>query len=89
MRKDLLYLASMVVCGGVIGEMGLSMVLSSGVVNLGPFMAVGGLGMAGAAIYRAGSSKNTDEYVPDDRIVWFTTAMAAVATVSGLWSLLA
>lgn len=88
MRKALLYYASVAACGATLGLTGLSSVASGSVTAVSVLLSVGGLGMTGAAAYEVFLTRDPTESVPGDRTVWFTVAMAVIAAVAGLWSLL-
>ncbi len=47
-------------------------------------LSVGGVGMVGAVGYEAVTPGRSAATVPDDRVAWFTTAMALLTVVAGV-----
>jgi hypothetical protein len=86
MWTRLLYRASIGVCGGCLGAAGLSMLLSGHVGLTAVLLSVGGVGMVGAVGYVAVTPGRSAAAVPDDRVAWFTTAMALLTVVAGVVS---
>jgi hypothetical protein len=88
MRKALLYHASVALCGAALGLIGLFSVASGSVTVVSVLLSVGGLGMTAGAVYETFLTPDPSESTPGDRTVWFTAAMAAIAVIAGLWSLI-
>jgi hypothetical protein len=87
MTTTRLYYSSVAICGGSLGVMGLSSV-SSGTVALVPvLLLIGGVGLFAGAIYEGFITSPSTETLPDDRVVWFTVAMAVIVVLGGIWSL--
>lgn len=86
MRTALLYYASLIACGGILGFVGLDGVLSGNVTLVSALLSISGVGMVvGAVSELVGPSDS----LPDDRIVWSTVALALVAVLAGIWSVVA
>ena len=83
MRTSLLYYASLIACGGILGFVGLNGVLSGTVTLVSVFLSIGGTGMVVGTVYELFDSSGS---LPDDRIVWSTVALALVAVIAGIWS---
>lgn len=88
MKKALLYYTSIAVCGGAAGLMGVSGLLSGSVTLVSILFAVGGVGMVFGVFYEMFLSSDPSTSVPDDRLVWFTVAMAVLVVLAGSWSLI-
>jgi hypothetical protein len=89
MNKALLYHGSMTVCGGILGFMGLSSVISGEVTLIPILLSIGGVGMVFGAAYEIFISSNSPDSVPDDPIVWSTVVLTLVAVIAGIWSVIA
>lgn len=88
MNRSLLYFGPMAVCGGILGIMGLSSVVS-GKTSLVPILlSIGGIGMVLGAVYEAFISSSSSDSIPDDRMVWFTAMMALIAVLAAIWSVI-
>lgn len=85
--KIRLYYASIAVCGAILGVMGLSSVVSGGIALVPVLLSIGGIGMIAGIVYEVFISSTTIDTVPDDRLVWFTVAMAVVGVIAGIWTL--
>ncbi|WP_254841083.1 hypothetical protein [Natronomonas marina] len=85
MIRSRLYYASIAVCGAVLGLTGLSSVVSGSTALVPVLLSIGGLGMIAGVVYDVFVSADPIETVPDDRVVWFTVAMAVVGVVAWIW----
>lgn len=86
MRTAVLYYAFLTVYGGVAAVLGLDMLVSGGLSITGVLLAVSGCGVLGSVIYQTVSPSGSFAAVPDDRTVWFMTAMALLTVLAGVWS---
>ncbi|WP_242406174.1 hypothetical protein [Halostagnicola larsenii] len=82
-----LYYASLAICGAILGAMGLSSIVSEGLALVPVLLSIGGIGMIAGVVYEAFISSPSIDTLPDERLVWFTVAMAAVGGIGGIWSL--
>ncbi|ADB60420.1 hypothetical protein Htur_1534 [Haloterrigena turkmenica DSM 5511] len=82
-REVYLYYVSMAVCGGSLGFIGLSGLLSGGLGVVPVLLTIGGLGMVAGSVFEAlsGAPKKS---VPDRRLLWLTVAGAVLAIVGGV-----
>ncbi|MCU4926463.1 hypothetical protein OB905_10780 [Halobacteria archaeon AArc-dxtr1] len=87
MIKTCLYYASLAACGAILGGMGLSSVVSGSLALVPVLLSIGGIGMIAGVVYEVFISSQSIETVPDDRVVWFTVAMAIIGVIAGIWSL--
>jgi hypothetical protein len=87
MTKMKLYYTSLAVCGAILGGTGLSSVVSGSTTLVPVLLSIGGIGMVAGVVYEAFISSDSTDTVPDERLVWFTTAMAVVGVIAGIWSL--
>lgn len=88
MIRTRLYYASLAACGAILGGMGLSSVVSGSVALVPVLLSIGGIGMIAGVVYEVFISSNSTDTIPDDRLVWFTVAMAVVGVIAGIWSLI-
>ena len=88
MTKARLYYASLAVCGAILGGMGLSSVVSGSIALVPVLLSIGGIGMIAGVVYEVFISSPSTDTGPDDRLVWFTVAMAVVGVIAGVWSLI-
>ena len=87
MIKTRLYYAALAVCGAIIGGMGLSSVVSGNIALVSVLLSIGGIGMIAGVVYEVFFSSHSIDTTPDDRLVWFTVAMAVVGVIAGIWSI--
>jgi hypothetical protein len=85
-NKALLYYGSLVVCGGLLGVMGLSGVVSGEVSLVSTLLSIGGIGLMSSAVYELTTSSNLSDQIPDDRILWLTVVLTLIAVGAGIWS---
>lgn len=88
MNEVSLYYASVAVCGGVIGAIGLSGMLSGASGLVSGLLTIGGAGMVVGPIHEAILSDTPDASAPDRRLRWISIGCAVLVIVAGLWSLL-
>jgi hypothetical protein len=88
MNKALLYHGSITVCGGILGFISLSSVISGEVTLIPILLSIGGIGMVLGAVYEIFISSNSSDSVPDDRIVWSTVGLTLIAVIAGVWSVI-
>lgn len=86
MNKALLYYGSLVVCGGLLGAMGLSGVVSGEVSLVSTLLSIGGIGLMSSAVYELTTPSNLSDQIPDDRILWLTVVLTLIAVGAGIWS---
>ncbi|WP_440766620.1 hypothetical protein [Natronorubrum sp. DTA7] len=78
-----LYYASTILCGVVVGAMGLSSVAAGNTGLAALLMAIGGVGTVCSAVYVLGFSENPSASVPADRWVWMMTLGAVLVLLGG------
>jgi len=88
MTKTHLYYTSLAVCGAILGWMGLSSVVSGSIALVPVLLSIGGIGMVAGVAYEVLISSNPTDTIPDDRVVWFTIAMAVVSVIAEFWSVI-
>jgi hypothetical protein len=86
MNKALLYFGSLVVCGGLLGLMGLSSVVSGDMSLVTILLSISGIGLLFSAVYEITISSNSSDRIPDDRILWSTVVLTLIAVGAGIWS---
>jgi hypothetical protein len=86
MTKVRLYYTSVAVCGAILGWMGVSTIISGSIALVPVLLSIGGIGMVSGVAYEVLISSKPTDTVPDDRVVWFTVAMAVVGAITGFWS---
>jgi hypothetical protein len=86
MNKALLYFGSLVVCGGILGLMGLSSVVSGDMSLVTILLSISGIGLLFSAVYEITISSNSSHRIPDDRILWSTVVLTLIAVGTGIWS---
>lgn len=87
MNMTYLYYASLAVCGGILGGIGLSSILSGSIALVPVFLSIGGIGMVVGVIYEVFFLSRSTDTAPDNRLIWFTVAMATIGVIGVLWSL--
>lgn len=85
--KERLYYGSAAVCGATLGGIGLSSVASGSIALVPALLSIGGIGMVAGVVYEVFISSHPIDVPPDDRVVWFTVAMAVIGVIGGVWSL--
>lgn len=88
MNKALLYYGSMAVCGGILGILGLSGLISGTISITTVLWSVGGVGMVLGSVYEGLFARNSTESLPDDRLIWILTGCAVLAMIGFFWSLI-
>ena len=85
-NKALIYFGSLVVCGGILGFVGLSGVVSGDISLVSTLSSIGGIGLMSSAVYELTTSSNLSDQIPDDRILWLTVVLTLIAVGAGIWS---
>ncbi len=75
------YYAAVAVGGALLGQWGLSSLLSGDVTVVGVLLSVSGPGMVLATAYEVATSDDRSENVPEDRTVWVTVGFATVGVL--------
>lgn len=88
MKKALLYYGSMVICCGYLGVKGISAIRAGNVNPISILLAISGIGVVFTGFYQVFLSSDPSDSIPDDRLMWFTAAMAVILVLSWGWSLL-
>lgn len=88
MRKALLYYGSTAICCGYLGVRGISAIRAGNVNPIPILLAISGIGAVFTGGYQVFLSSDPSDSLPDDRLVWFTAAMAVLFVLSRGWSLL-
>lgn len=84
--EPLLYYLSIAVCGGTLGIVGLSELVSGEVTLVSVLFTVSGVGVVLGTIYEGALSDDPAESVPGSRQVWFTTTCAVLVIVGAAWA---